>query len=185
VCNTFVFIHHDRGLLASADAFGVAECFGDFGAGCCGAQQCERLDNSDGRQFNAVKTVIALEGETYTVFNFSIDSLTNLHGGVSKQFSLLLTLDAMAELSVVHAGVGASLEGIHIGCSPLDGFVAWRQSLPCASCDKSGLPQGGSHDFSFRVKVLLLFLSLAARLVICAKPLRRIGSDRILLEVSN
>ena len=60
----------------------------------------------------------------------------------------------MSELSVVRDGNGTRLRDTHIGCSPLDGFVAYRQRLECPSCDtEKAAVESLDRSLSFLVKV--------------------------------
>lgn len=70
------------------------------------------------------------------------------------QVALLLTLDAMSELSIVRDEDGTRLRDTHIGCSPLDGFVAYRQRLECPSCSaEEAAVDSLDRSVSFLVKV--------------------------------
>lgn len=81
------------------------------------------------------------------------------------QVALLLTLDAMSELSVVREDNGTRLRDTHIGCSPLDGFVAYRQRLECPSCNtQEAAAESLDRSISFLVKVHL-FLCAVSRIV--------------------
>lgn len=132
-------------------------CFGDKSAGCCGAARCERISEDEGHIFSVTKEVVSIEGLAYTNFNFSLGGAATIRGGDTRQVALLLTLDAMSELSVIRDAVAADtdmqsqhLVDTHIGCNPLDGFVAFRQRLDCPSCDSEGNQE---HMMSFSVKV--------------------------------
>jgi hypothetical protein len=129
-------------------------CYGDANAGCCGAQQCLQVEANDYTRIGVNRQIVTREGEVYTSFSFSFSNARALYGEQLTQFALLLTLDAMAELSVVPNEDPGQLDAISIGCNPLDGFVAWRQRLPCFECaDRQ--PQL-SHEHGFLVKVRLL-----------------------------
>jgi hypothetical protein len=67
------------------------------------------------------------------------------------QVALLLTLDALAELAVVPDAAG--MHGTHIGCSPLDGFVAFRQVLDCPACGGAAAAEAAAGQVSFLIKV--------------------------------
>ena len=147
----------ERVLLAPEDLPGTnSTCFGDRAAGCCGAARCERIPEDEGHIFAATKEVTTIAGETYTTFNFSLAGAATVRGGDTRQVALLLTLDAMAELSVVRDalsepdGSPPPLLDTHIGCNPLDGFVAFRQRLDCPSCDGEEIL---GHVLTFSVKV--------------------------------
>lgn len=70
------------------------------------------------------------------------------------QVALLLTLDAMSELSVVREDNSTRLQDTHIGCSPLDGFVAYRQRLECPTCEPEDAAVANLDKYhTFLVKV--------------------------------
>ena len=65
-------------------------------------------------------------------------------GSWINQFAALLTANAMSELSQSHDSETELFQTTHVGCNPVDGFVAWRQT-----CRK----EADSDTFSFVVKV--------------------------------
>lgn len=146
-----------RKVLASDDESpgDSSACFGDKSAGCCGAARCERLPEEEGDILAVTKQVGSIAGITHTTFNFSLAGGATVRGGDARQVALLLTLDAMAELSVVRdAAAGGEqtqrLVDTHIGCNPLDGFLAFRQRLDCPACDGE---ESLGHTMSISVKV--------------------------------
>lgn len=146
-------------MLASDDdiAGPDSSCYGDRSAGCCGATRCARIPEDESHIVAVTKEVTSIAGTVYTTFNFSLGGAATIRGGDTRQVALLLTLDAMAELSVSRdATAGASdlqpqrLVDTHIGCNPLDGFIAFRQRLDCPACDHEDRLD---HLMSFSVKV--------------------------------
>lgn len=146
-----------RTVLASEDESpgDSSACFGDKSAGCCGAARCERLPEEEAHIFAVTKEVGSIAGTTYTTFNFSLGGGATVRGGDMRQIALLLTLDAMAELSVIRDAAAREeqpqrLVDTHIGCNPLDGFVAFRRRLDCPACDGE---ESLEHEMSISVKV--------------------------------
>ena len=140
-----------RSLLADDDSaaqpVATGACYGDRNAGCCGAAQCALLTGSNTGQIAVKKSVEMQEGETHTKFEFDLGSPQMLTGAHVDQIAMLFTLNTMAEMSVAQME-GSEPTATHIGCNPLDGYIAWRQTLPCASC------QGARQEsFKFGVSV--------------------------------
>jgi hypothetical protein len=141
-----------RALLATEEKTASDTCFGDSSAGCCGAEQCEVLAADVNNQVAVKRTAALLEGETHTRFDFSISHPESFNGANLEQLAMLFTIDTMAELSTAH--IHGELEhprDTHIGCNPLDGYIAWRQALPCSTC-KGDAPT--AYKYSVSVKVL-------------------------------
>lgn len=128
-------------------------CFGDGSAGCCGARQCSVLAEEANDQVSVTTQVETIEGEEHTTFGFEINNPTSFNGENLDQIALLLTLNSMAELSTTHTVQQlAHAEDTHIGCNPLDGFIAWRQTLPCLACQAE---KPATYQFSVAVKVCI------------------------------
>lgn len=124
-------------MLADQEAVQVAfdtQCFGDRSAGCCGALQCEVSNATVSSQVNVRRAVTAAGDQTQTRFDFVMTSITSFGGRSVDQLAMLFTIDTMAELSVAQSGINKSAAETHIGCNPLDGYIAWRQTLGCATC---------------------------------------------------
>lgn len=157
-----------RTLLADQEATGEdpanAQCFGDRSAGCCGALQCEVSNATVSSQVNVLRTVASLDGQTRTRFDFVMTSITSFGGRSVDQLAMLFTIDTMAELSTAqttHDDTNAA--ETHIGCNPLDGYIAWRQTLGCATCSSD--PE---DEFKYSVSVQVrVMLALHAVLLAC------------------
>jgi hypothetical protein len=148
-----------RSLLANSNQEGADTpvCFGDGSAGCCGSMQCALHTDSATGQVKVSKEVGMQEGETYTNFTFHLGNPKLLTGSHLDQVAMLFTVDTMAEMSVSHVEQRHP-QDTHIGCNPLDGYIAWRQTLPCASC---GSAPSDSYKFGISIKVCLLMAEYA------------------------
>jgi hypothetical protein len=63
---------------------------------------------------------------------------------------MLFTIDTLAELSKAESEPGIPTAVTQIGCNPLDGYIAWRRTLPCLSCSSTNL---ASDEYSYSVLV--------------------------------
>jgi hypothetical protein len=106
---------------------------------------------NDYTRINVDRQMVTKAGQTYTSFAFSFANARALYGQHLTQFALLLTLDAMTELSIVPNEDAEQLNAISIGCNPLDGFIAWRQTLPCPDCRNIQSPPQLKHSFLVKV----------------------------------
>jgi hypothetical protein len=128
------------------------DCFGDSSAGCCGSLQCAISNSTANTQVLVKRTVLPLHGHTYTQFNFTVTSITSFTGRNLDQLAMLFSIDTLAELSMAESQPGNSPAVTQIGCNPLDGYIAWRHTLPCLSCSSSNLA-ADEYSYSVLVKV--------------------------------